>query len=310
MAMKTLRIQIRPATSFGTPLRGVTLFGQLCWAAAEKSGSGRLSELLGNYSESPFAVLSDAFPHGFVPIPSVPHSLWASVTAENRKTIKAKRWLPADQVTLPLNKWQAAAADDKEAGLLRESSVTSHNSINRVTGTTGEGAFAPFQSIVTAVANGVTLDLYAVIDEDRFTESDLLESLTAIGTAGFGRDASTGLGKFEVIGSEEMPASAQTESWLTLADSSLRGMGADEARSFYKPRAHFGRFGNYRALTGTPFKKPVLLAETGAVITFAEPRAFPFIGRAVTGVSPVWTDAVMQGYAPVLPLAPIALEDL
>ena len=308
--MKTLRIQIRPATSFGTPLRGVTLFGQLCWAAAEKSGSGRLSELLGNYSESPFAVLSDAFPHGFVPIPSVPHSLWASVTAENRKTIKAKRWLPADQVTLPLNKWQAAAADDKEAGLLRESSVTSHNSINRVTGTTGEGAFAPFQSIVTAFANGVTLDLYAVIDEDRFTESDLLESLTAIGTAGFGRDASTGLGKFEVIGSEEMPASAQTESWLTLADSSIRGRGADEARSFYKPRAHFGRFGNYRALTGTPFKKPVLLAETGDVITFAEPRDFPFIGRAVTGVSPVWTDAVMQGYAPVLPLAPIALEDL
>ena len=71
----------------------------------------------------------------------------------------------------------------------------------------------------------------------------------------------------------------------------------------------FGRHGNELALAGKPFKTPVLLAASGAVLTpsgrFTVP---PFVGQGLGGagqLSKAETATVQQGYAPV---APIALE--
>lgn len=305
--MNTLCITIKPQTAFGSAIKGVTLFGQLCWAVAERSGKDRLAALLGSYDARPFAVVSDAFAHGFVPIPSVPRSMWATVTVENRKDIKKKRWLPVCALGLPVAEWMEKSVSDSQAGYQTAPSVRVHNTINRATSTTGEGAFAPYQAEQTFYGPDALLDVYAVFDPDVFSESELLDAVGAIGAFGYGRDASAGLGKFTIESSRQLPEPVECCCWLTLSDSVLAGSGADGERTCYKARAHFGRLGGTRVLSGNPFKMPVIMAETGAAVTFPDKSARHYVGRAVRGVSPLWTDVATQGYAPVLPLPSVTL---
>ena len=54
--MTVLRLTLRPATPFGTPLVGETLFGQLCWAMLRLGGRERLEALLEGYLDGrPYA---------------------------------------------------------------------------------------------------------------------------------------------------------------------------------------------------------------------------------------------------------------
>ena len=62
--MKTCALTITPLSPFGTPLKGDTLFGHVCWQAAEDPAllDGGLERWVGLYPERPFAVFSSAFP--------------------------------------------------------------------------------------------------------------------------------------------------------------------------------------------------------------------------------------------------------
>ena len=95
--MQTYRFSLRPLSAFGTPLAGDTLFGQLCWTLRRQMGNSRLVELLEGYTNAqPFAVVADALPRGYVPLPNVPSDLWqateSSVSAD-RKSLKKRKWL-------------------------------------------------------------------------------------------------------------------------------------------------------------------------------------------------------------------------
>ena len=70
--MKLYKTTITPLSSFGTTLRGDTLFGQLCWACKFIFGENELNELLSDYESSPFLIVSDAFASGYLPKPTVP----------------------------------------------------------------------------------------------------------------------------------------------------------------------------------------------------------------------------------------------
>ena len=114
--MTSLKLTLRPRTDFGTPLAGDTLFGQLCWAMRERYGEARLQQLLEAYSDGrPYAVLSDAFPSGFVPRPSVPdHVLGRNQDPAQRKLARRRAWLPISDAGLPLMQWLDRA---QEVGL-------------------------------------------------------------------------------------------------------------------------------------------------------------------------------------------------
>ena len=100
--MRTYRLTLQPATAFGTPLAGDTLFGQLCWALRHRLGNERLNDLLSGYTQGqPFAVVSDAFPQGFLPLPSLPSAFWQK-SAVDRKTLKKKRWVAIEDRESPL----------------------------------------------------------------------------------------------------------------------------------------------------------------------------------------------------------------
>jgi CRISPR-associated protein Csm4 len=304
-------------------LTGDTLFGQLCWFINLKLGTARLESLLEGYTQGqPFAILSDAFPRGCLPLPTWPGNLVAAPATgdktENRKQIKARHWLPVGSLNKKPALWWETALGDEAAftPVGKEESITGqetryqpiirsqpHNSLNRLTGTTGEG-FDPYTQAQTWYHPATLLDLYTLLEEDRLGENEFLQLLGEIGVAGYGRDASQGLGKFEMPGHPEPPTWNQTPAtrFLTLAPCAPQGQNYDPESSFYQVKTHFGRHGQTGALSPNPFKHPLLMAKTGAVISLREKDARLWLGQGLAGISPTEARAVHQGYAPVVPL--------
>lgn len=314
--MKRFRLTIQPRSAFGTPLAGDTLFGQLCWSLRHQLGNERLDHLLDGYTAGrPFAVISDGLPKGFLPLPSLPSSFWNN-SDEDRKLLKKKCWVSLEAVGSPLAEWQSRASTDSDAvktitgvttALITEQAQP-HNSINRRTGTTGEGKFAPYSQTQIWFHPAMQFDLYIVLDESRLSIAEFEAALSHIGQTGFGRDASIGLGKFDLVG----PAMHETfariadeppNAWLTLAPCAPQGQAFCPQRSYYQPLTRFGRHGDIAVQAGKPFKRPILLARGGSVFW---PEKFDparlFIGQGLTGVSDVMPETVHQGYAPVFAL--------
>ena len=329
--MITLRATIKLHTAFGTPLVGDTLFGQLCWAAREQLGNEALAGLLEGYtSGKPWLVVSDGFPSGYLPKPTVPVGAnsfaQANVkradesaptnAAQQRKAEKNKRWLPVGKAGIPLKEWMALAATDQQAfGAKPVEAPQPHNTINRHTGTTGNSEFAPYTQPQIFHARDQRIDLYLALDETRLPQEALIELLKAVGSHGFGRDASIGLGKFSVesVSANSFAQRAQNRSnefeptktaYLTLAPCAPQGQGLNGDQSYWRVITRFGRHGNRHGISEKPFKNPVLLAATGAVFVPQEAyseRAYIGQGLGSDGqLSKTEPATVQQGYAPVI----------
>lgn len=294
--MKNYWLTLRPATAFGTRLRGDTLFGQFCWAVVEHAGDARLRELLDGYlAGRPFLVVGDPCPPGRLPRPALPAFCW-EVAATERKDFKRRVWLDRKALTRPARNWKDFLCDDR----LLQVVSRHHNSINPETGTTGGDGYAPFA--LEGYEYTAELEIPLVAD-DRLAPAEIHAYFAALGACGYGADASAGLGKFTVGDLREaaFPVPAGANAWLTLGPCAPEAAELDPERCFYKTFTRFGRHGNLGALAAQPFKNPVLLLETGAVLS---PRgALPsraVCGRGLDGIAAV-APAVQQGYAPIVP---------
>lgn len=308
--MRVLCYTLRPLTAFGTPLAGDTLFGQLCWTLRHQLGNSRLQALLEGYTAArPFAVISDAMPSGHVPLPLLPSQAWGGNGNADRKALKKRRWLPVGELFRPLPEWQSVARTDSQLAAVIERAQP-HNTINRQTGTTGTGPFAPYSMPQRWYGSDSRLDLHVVLDDSRLTEDELSAALAYIGCTGFGRDASIGLGKFELQVTArpvQWPVPASPNRYLTLGPSAPQGLGFCPVRSSWQVLTRFGRHGDAAVQGGSPFKKPLLLAQAGAVFMpeVLDPH-LTFIGQGLGGeqqpISTTLPQTVHQGYAPVIPI--------
>ena len=327
MELQYLPLRIEPRSAFATPLKGDTLFGQLCWALRDRLGEDALRKLLQGYTdEKPFAVVSDALPECCWPRPVLPQTLLGDANPMERKAGKKRAWLRHDHFTQPVGKWLSRMVEDPgDANCERspgdadqaphdspiERETRFRNSIDRRSGTTTAEGFAPYGVEQFWYRDGARLDCHIVYDTERIDGSLLVQAMADIGRFGFGRDATIGLGRFEVEecdhrGRAALPLSqADATSWLTLAPVAPQGMAWNPKRCWYRPFTRFGRHGNSAVHQGNPFKAPVLLADTGAVLTPRgdfEPRLFigQGLGGAAQPVSLSIPETVHQGYAPVI----------
>lgn len=307
--MQAFRVTINLQSAFATPLKGDTLFGQLCWAIRNRHGETRLQELLTGYtSGKPFIVVSDAFPLGYLPLPKLPGSFYDKIEGADRKAIKKRSWLPEQALEKPLAQWLSLAQTSAEiagrAGSLSEKHPQPHNTINRQTNTTGEGGFAPYSIEQEWFIRGISWSIFIMLDTERLGTDDCRLCLEDIGTIGFGRDASIGLGKFSVsqFSAVALPPQTNANACLTLAPCAPQGLGFDAKNSFYQLFTRFGRHGDIAVhQEGKPFKNPVLLAQTAAVFS-TKPPLSGFIGQGIGGngeLSKTLHATVHQGYAPV-----------
>lgn len=310
--MDMITLRIRPLSPFGTPPLGDTLFGQLCWVIRHQLGEARLRELLDGYlANRPFAVVANALPAGYLPRPTLPLSRFEQPMDADRKRLKKQVWVPHSALAQPLRSWLLAARSDQQVTgnpdfAVQENWPQPHNNINRLTGTTGEG-FAPYAMRQIWFAPDLTLDLHVVFDPARLSAAELQELFTSMGTTGFGRDASIGLGKFAVEESAAVnltaQANANANAYLTLAPCAPQGCGFLPHASHYQPFTRFGRHGDQAVQNGQPFKTPVLLTAAGAVLKPARYMETRYVGQGLGGdgrLSRTISETVHQGYAPVI----------
>ncbi|MCD6532639.1 MAG: hypothetical protein J7L25_01005, partial [Deltaproteobacteria bacterium] len=260
--MKLYQLTIKPLTPFGTHLKGDTIFGHLCWQAAYDSGLlvGGLDQWIEKYDTSPFAVCSSAFPllveeqagvkNIALPRPQLPSELLEvtisdvkrSTRMEARKKMKKKKWLLVkEDLKLQLQpdslltdtefscRYYASLPDDLRRRYSAESEEKlflvdhqAHNSIDRLTGTTGSGdGFAPYSCENIVWSPGMELVVFCLINEEALDEERLRTMFERIGQFGFGRDAATGLGRFELVDCElrELPSNERANACFTLSPS-------------------------------------------------------------------------------------------
>lgn len=323
--MQSICVTLTPLSAFATPLKGDTLFGHLCWAIRNRFGEERLNKCLEGYTNNqPFAVVSDAFPEGYLPLPKLPSCFYKIPDNEDRKAVKKRIWLAEDALQMPLDEWLcyavntktiALAINDKTVGAtppsrlkistLSEKHPQPHNTLNRRTHTTGEDGFAPYSIEQEWFIPGLRWTLYILLDTGRLSVQDCRQCLEDIGSFGFGKDASIGLGKFKIEGFQEKSFAAQNSAnaCLTLAPCAPQGLGFDSRQSYYQLFTRFGRHGDIAVhQEGKPFKNPVLLAQTAAVFGTNPPMS-GYIGQGIgdNGVlSKTLKATVHQGYAPVI----------
>lgn len=319
---------IKPQTALISPLVGDMLFGQVCATLAQTQGAPVLEALLTGYTTgSPFCVISDAFPADFLPKPAVPLAIattnqpQTTLTGQDRKNAKKKIWVPTSALS-PLNAihnnvtpsiaalWTAAQTLPEHLHSTHASET--HNSINRLTNTT-DASFTPYS--LSSIWHSGDLNVYCVVDTARFNASQLHTVLTQIGQWGYGKEATTGKGKFTLQALEQWsPPSASSASdtkkqyWWTLAACAPQGLGFDAQESYYTPVTRYPRHGG-QTLHISPYKTPLLMANTAAV--FAEMPAKTasqrhFIGQGLGGIAAPISQAlpatVHQGYAPAIPV--------
>ncbi|MBA4395775.1 MAG: hypothetical protein C0394_00070 [Syntrophus sp. (in: bacteria)] len=338
--MKLYEIILKPLSGFGTPLKGDTIFGHFCWQAAYNVDllNGGLDRWIARYDKQPFAVFSSAWPkfqhngkwHYAVKRPDMPLARFFPMPAgdkrnamEERKENAAKKWmLVPEDLRLSLSADNFMTDHDilklafkeltdetkrrmrgRENRKLEKDFIQSHNTINRMTMTTGEGPFAPYTQTATFYYPETELALFVLIDEEATDIERVRAGLASIGQCGFGKDASTGWGRFEVAEEESLPLpdTAQADACYTLAPAVPQQKAFKNA--FFTPFTRYGRHGDVMAKSRNPFKNPVIMADEGAVLVPSGKEIFakPYLGRPVRNISKALPETVAQGYAPYLP---------
>jgi CRISPR-associated protein Csm4 len=333
--MKVYEAWIKPTSDFATPLQGDSLFGQICWQIAhDDSLAGGIDGLLSNYDSNPFCVVSDpvmrfetndgtieyVLPKPFCPNKRTEVNALATREQEGldydkRKKVKKAKWIRLSKEEKLSN------VDDMELMDLDEIRFRygldadwqafidyrqSHNSIDRFTGTTGTGGqFAPFALNCLSYNPELILSVFIGI-RDGLDVAGIETALRRIGSFGYGADATSGKGRFEVLGE--------------LREIDLQGLGNKAGNAYYslaalvpekekyekiffEPFVRFGRHGGSRAISGNPFKQPVLKAAAGAVLVLKDgvEATEKFVGLGVKNLS-TYKDTVEQGYSLVIPM--------
>jgi CRISPR-associated protein Csm4 len=330
-------IIVRPESAFGTPLRGDTIFGHFCWQVAYDPGLVRngLDEQISRYAETPFVVFSSAFlrlesagkvlyalkrpdlPLSWLfPSHEKPRSLFVREMKENKK----RKWMligPELQITTLGARCllDSELMDEACKSADAETSWTSsqqlllpsrrfHNTINRLSGTTGSREFAPYTQDVYYYGKGLTLVIFVLLDPAVTTIEAVKTGLTRMGLVGFGKDASIGLGRFSVVGSRHLPLPDHRDCTGMYCTAPCVPKHDSFHEAYFLPFVRFGKHGDAEARSHNPFKNPVIMADEGAVFIPKEREAFsrPYWGRAVMDVSLSMPNAVVQGYSPWLPI--------
>ncbi len=294
--MKLYKTTITPTSNFITSLKGDTLFGQICWAIRYKYGEERLEELLKEYETKPFLIVSDGFASGYLPKPTLPSSL-LNENSDEKKQNRKKIWLTLEN--LQNGNYNQAITNEMASNIDKTQAIV-RNSINYQTSTTGGDGFDPHSEVEQSLSKK---DIYFLCD-DNFSKDNLDEIFQLVSQMGYGKDSSTGKGRFDIENIELIELDSNSKTFMSISPFVVDGIKCKNI--FYEPFTRFGKSGASRA-NKNPFKKPILMANSGAVVEFDSKEQFQYIGKAIKNIS-TYDDIVHQGYTILLPLKDLDYE--
>jgi CRISPR-associated protein Csm4 len=280
--MKLIKVKINPHSSFVTFPKGDTIFGHFAYHSFLKGET-----VFEDYAteQEPKIIFSDILPDGHFYKPTLPLSAFGVDECE-KKEFRKKSWI--DIVSLQ----QGELLKARKLSFYK-TEIKVRNSLNRVTfSTDNSGEFAPFSlEEMTFTYQPV---VYVLFDEDAFTKESILERLNLMGRVGFGKKGSIGKGHFKAEFDNDFNGFDEVESdyYLTLSPTVLNKQPHIK-KAYYNT---FNRFGKSHA-SSTPFKKPLLMADSGAVVKMEEKRTY--IGRGIeNGIN---RQSLVQGYSILVP---------
>ena len=297
--MTLYRLTLSLISPLGTPLVGPTLFGMVCQVLRDLEGDAALECWLGDPER--IWRMSDGFPAGCLPKPLVtPRPL----PPDRFDTVRKRRkrpWICRDIWMKHRGAWsETGLSDDDFMADPANSMHRAHNIVDRHgRGTLEAGGLFFLDEDWRFAHNNGEIDLYVESREAPDRISSLLE---AVGQRGYGRDASTGRGRFNVNKIHPDPALASLPG-ATRRMSLSRGILTPSTMrdACWRIEPHFGRVGPDLTLLGvSPFKRPVLLTRPGA--TF-RPEGTQAPGRCVKDIHPVRPEIVLNGLHLAIPFS-------
>jgi len=281
LKMKLIKVKITPHSSFITFPKGDTLFGHFAYHSFLKG-----EETFSNYvNENPKIIFSDILPDGYLYKPTLPLKAFGLDESE-KKPFRKKAWIEIDSLQ------RSELLKAKELSFYK-TEIKVRNSLNRVSFSTDDsGEFAPFSLEELSFSHQPVI--YVMFDENVFDEEQIIERLNFIGKVGFGKKGSIGKGHFSAKLDEAFKGFDEVESnyYLTLSPTILNKQ-PNIQKAYYNT---FNRFGKSHS-SQTPFKKPLLMADSGAVVKLE--KCEPYIGRGVeNGIN---QQSFVQGYSIVVP---------
>lgn len=196
---------------------------------------------------------------------------------------------------------------DNECGSpkLPKETVVAHNTISRLTGTTGqEGAlFFTKEWHVNPFEPPVFRLLAASAQYSGERIKDLFERALE---GGYGKYKSRGKGKVSVesVSPALLPAASKPNAVLLLA--ACAPAADDPAEGFWKLQTKIGKLGGDWAVgphpsgVHDPYKKPLILLTAGSILKTDSPR--PFYGRLVQNIHRHFSEVRHYALAPALPV--------
>lgn len=286
--MNIIKIIIRPISPFASSLQSDTIFGHFAWGFRYIYGEKKLLEKLKNIKESPFVVFSDGFPKDCLPKPYLkPHDIKPE-HMDHVKKYKKCEIVVKDQIINNINNLNDKVLfenfiqyGDKKDDIngKKESAILLKNSVNRETSTVTEGLYAVQENFY----DGFEYDIYMKYHDISIDE--ISEVFGFIAQRGFGKDKSTGKGKFAFLinekfeGKELFEIDHSKKYYLNLST-----MFYDRENLELSHGKNWTKFpktgGNYAA--SMPFKNPIIVFKSGT--TFKIKNYKEFYGDAKSNV--------------------------
>lgn len=313
--MNCLKIKIKPASGFITKIESDTLFGVFCWNLLYIYGENRLVELLKNFDEEPFIIFSNAFFADKLPKPYLKPVILKN---KNIKDIKKTAFLDKTDFInlLKDNKNKKTAltltqindliyrrleenqtrdnnetrgdCDDKIGGSTINV-IIQKNCIDRLGDYSNNNLFAVEE---TFYQEGIWLNIFVKYSDSLITKNEIEEVFSLIGKNGFGKDKSTGKGKFIFSTEEEFeekellnPPDDINKYWImSLSNGYIENIDNNELLEykFIQSYAKFPKMGGIAASSDVPFKNPLILLTAGS--TFKPLDEKEYYGNAIKNV--------------------------
>ncbi len=243
--------------NISAPPTAPTLWGHLAWWMRYSQGEEGLLAWLEAFQHDPPFLVSSAFPTGYLPRPLLP-PVQVQDTLK-RKKLKGLRYLSFETFARVIQEGEKALLEAPELSQDKAPRITvatqTRVGIARSTSTAQEGI------LFTDRVYWLGRQEWTVYVQVRKETDYLEEALRQIGTFGYGGKASVGMGRFEVVGVEEMelPEAENPTYYVTLAPTLPEGEG------FFALETYWGRLGGHYAQAETPFKRPYLRAREGSL---------------------------------------------
>ncbi|KEO82572.1 type III-A CRISPR-associated RAMP protein Csm4 [Tumebacillus flagellatus] len=297
---------------FNSPLLGQldsdTLMGAMAWAMVRTEGVPALQEWIQRcLDDDPPFVVSNGFPTGYFPKPmllplkrteSADKSSQLQVARENKR-FKNRRWVTNDEFHQLLQGQPLTNHSVVEPSSYSGTHV--HAVIDRTTGKSlsEHGLYEIHFSGYLAVSL-----YFRLLDLNWAQKVDNL--LRFLEMEGIGARKSTGHGQFKILSHQEyvLPEIQESNGYVVLSTfvPSIR----DSQVGRYRVKTKYGKVAEEYSQQGVPFKKPLLMIESGASFHDSTPRTY--CGRIVTGITPQRPEVVQFGYGLTVP-AQLALVE-